>query len=689
MSEDIIKLSGMQRLANSVNPGDLMLISRYDIPGYDSFSISVQDLLSLVAKENVYSSIADGMNATILNEYFYVYTDSTQNFVYGYQNRGGGAYQQNVLNGNVRVYPTYKLFEQMNTVYGAGVIKGVASFAALRTLPVLYEGQRVRLDEYDSGLGFGGGEFIGHFGTRIDDGGITAAGNGFYWSRRLTQTNFIDLNYWGTLPGGDISDACIAAVAAAKALNIGQIMFPATQWNVPYIISKQIVVDYTDGKFIFFSGSVSSKIGTTLLSTVANGPTFIFSRNNATANYFWTTGGIEKLTINADPTIQSSTTASAIQVSDTWGFIIEKVRILNFKYGQGIILKNSTAWTEGTKIIDVDIRTTQIGLLFTRDTSVGSTATNSFMGTVIEKYSFQAGTGLAGTTGIQVGDDTTVAAQLECKVYASEITMRYWAEGGGFNFGVRVRGYSGIGDSIVKVIPDGIGLSFDQVVTATPYKSISVEVNGYYNANTTVLPYQGHLNVIKLSYLAFALESAFTYDRSATTNVTLYKGFPLVQPRGLIIKGYEELTVAQQTAGVSIGIFNLPVGCVMRVTLRYFNSLLPANIQVSSYLVRVNGSGLFTTVAPENPDILNVLTTTSATVSGTSVLTGATIAASRSRVNDFIDTTTAFKPIVKNGNTTQTNKDGLGSDTRNFKIVVPANSGATDILCLSAELEFL
>lgn len=682
MSNQTLRIS---QLPVTVNLSENSVLPVVNDPSDGTYKTTVGTLRDTLFFEGAYSTLAAGLAATKPNETFFAFTDDSQIAVLGWVNNGGGScYPLELPSGEQVRYAGINTYRNLDYI-----VAGVRSFNDLRSLPVQFEGQRIRLVGYNVDYPVGGGEFVGKMSPGSDDGGLIASAGNTHWERVLTHYNFIDLYYWGITPGTDISDAVIAAVAAAKSLNIGQICFPATPYNLPFIISKQIIIDYTDGKFIFLSGSVSSKIGTTILSKVGDGATFVFSRNNPTSAYFWTTGGIENLTINADPTIQTSATATAIQVSDTWGFIVQKVRIINFKYGNGVIFKNLTAWTEGSKIIDVDIRNTQIGLLFTRDTSTGSTATNSFMGTVIDQYSFQAGTGIAGTTGIQIGDDATVAATLECKFYASEITMRYWAEGGGFNFGVRIRSYSGIGDSIVNVIPDGIGLSFDQVVTATPYKSIAVEVNGYYNAKTTVLPYQGHLNVIKLSYISFALESAFTYDRSATTNVTLYKGFPLVHPRGLVVKGYEELTVAQQTAGVSIGVFNLPVGCVMRVTLRYYNSLLPANIQVTSYLVRVNGSGLFTTVAPENRDVLNVLTTSSATVSGTSVLTAATIADSRPHLNDFIDSTTAFKPRVANGNTAQVNKDGLGSDTRNFKIVVPANSGATDILCLSAELEFL
>lgn len=685
------KLSLLERINSSstpLNDTDISLVSRYGNGIFTSYSVTLNDLRAALERTTVFATPAAGLASTTQNQIFYVYSDSTQLYLNAYYNRVN-AFELITDDNNVgKLYPSAKCLAQRGSYYEYGNAPLVPSFAALRTLPVTREGQRVKLGSYSSATVLGGGEFIGHLGTAVDDGGITAAGSGYYWTRVLPHSDFIDLNYWGTPVGGDISDPIIAAVAAAKALGITVVQLPGTAYNAPFIVSKKIDIDLTDAKPIFILGNTKTKIGTTLLSTYKDGPLFYFHRNYALSTYFWTTGGIEGITINADVTIRPSATAAAIQISDVWGFIVNKIRIINFTYGNGLILRNETAWTEGTKISDLDIRSTQLGIVCTLDVN-STTATNSFFGTKIEQYSFQAGTGLAGTTGLSVGTNETVAASKECRFYGSELTMRAWPEGGGYNFGLRVRSFSTVGDCDIKIIPDGVGLSASDTVTATPFKCIAVEAGGTYYAKTSVMPYQGTYNCLKLSYLNFALESAFTYDRAGTTNNVLKRGFPMVNPKGLNVKCYEELTIAQQVAGLKVGLFNLPVGVSLRVVLRSFYSTVPTSMKVSSYIVNVNGAGLFTTVAPENTDILNVLTTTSATVSGTSVLTGASIAASRSRLNDFVDTTTAYNPKVINGNTTQINKDGLGSDTRDFYVSIPANVGASDTLCVSCEIEFI
>lgn len=78
---------------------------------------------------------------------------------------------------------------KINTSFGSTLEQfvqswhGIISFDALRARRPNYEGERVRLrGYYDDGL-VGQGDFIGHLGNGTDDGGMTAAGDGYYWSR--------------------------------------------------------------------------------------------------------------------------------------------------------------------------------------------------------------------------------------------------------------------------------------------------------------------------------------------------------------------------------------------------------------------------------------------------------------------------------------------------------------------------
>lgn len=86
---------------------------------------------------------------------------------------------------------------------GYRLIGKATSFEQLRTIRPLVDGQRILLTGYRDGWGFGGGEFEGFFGTVTDDGGITAAGDGFYW-RRIDR-NSLNLYQFGAY-GDNVND---------------------------------------------------------------------------------------------------------------------------------------------------------------------------------------------------------------------------------------------------------------------------------------------------------------------------------------------------------------------------------------------------------------------------------------------------------------------------------------------------
>lgn len=108
---------------------------------------------------------------------------------------------------------------KVNTSYGVSLEQlaqgfyGVESFAALQGRRPAFEGERVQLKGYYSSDTSGSGTFIGHLGTGIDDGGIIAAGSGFYWERvihdntvtaemfgcKTTETVSSNFNVWPTV----------------------------------------------------------------------------------------------------------------------------------------------------------------------------------------------------------------------------------------------------------------------------------------------------------------------------------------------------------------------------------------------------------------------------------------------------------------------------------------------------------
>lgn len=223
MSEDIIKISALPRTTDPVNAADLLVLSKKDASGYDSYGITVDDLQAVIYKDVAYATTAAGVAATLVNQIFYVYTDATQNFVNKYLNKGNGSFTPFTYNGIIRKYPTAKCFETIDSVYGFGLSKLVDSYTALKALPVQVEGQRVRLASYASGTGLGGGEFIGHAGTKADDGGTIASGTNYYWQRVVNGP--LTVQMFGAIGDGvnDDSYSFQKALLAANAKGGGSV----------------------------------------------------------------------------------------------------------------------------------------------------------------------------------------------------------------------------------------------------------------------------------------------------------------------------------------------------------------------------------------------------------------------------------------------------------------------------------
>ncbi|QOI66388.1 hypothetical protein [Erwinia phage FBB1] len=85
---------------------------------------------------------------------------------------------------------------------GLSLIGTVSNFDTLRTLIPVYDGARVMVRSYYSGKGKGGGIFVGHTGTQIDDGGFIAAGSGFYWVREDLNLNNLTVLEFGAYADG-------------------------------------------------------------------------------------------------------------------------------------------------------------------------------------------------------------------------------------------------------------------------------------------------------------------------------------------------------------------------------------------------------------------------------------------------------------------------------------------------------
>lgn len=185
MSEIYVKLSELSRPSTPVNDSDVVFISQLNDTENISTAMPISDLRDLLNFETAYDTTTIGLSKTKANQIFYVYTDSQKLSVNPYYNRNGIAEAITDSTGDKLQYTTLLFMQKWFTYYGYSLIKEVPSFAALRTLPVLVEGQKVKLRGYYENTDVGGGKFIGHIGTATDDGGVIAAGTGFYWERLI------------------------------------------------------------------------------------------------------------------------------------------------------------------------------------------------------------------------------------------------------------------------------------------------------------------------------------------------------------------------------------------------------------------------------------------------------------------------------------------------------------------------
>lgn len=191
--------------------------------------IDVRTLRSVINFEHAYTTPAEGSLATAVGQVFFVYTDDNKTEVKGYVSQGGSTFiPLTDNNGNQITYPTNKLLALIPTL-----VATVNSFDALRNTIPLFDGQVANLKGWREGSTAGAGTFVGRVGSKVDDSGIIAAGEGFYWERQLTDPVMRPEMFGGV--GGsnttDNTDAILACVAAAKT-GRSQIDFRGGPWRI-------------------------------------------------------------------------------------------------------------------------------------------------------------------------------------------------------------------------------------------------------------------------------------------------------------------------------------------------------------------------------------------------------------------------------------------------------------------------
>ncbi|MFM0283185.1 hypothetical protein P0D75_34790 [Paraburkholderia sediminicola] len=112
-----------------------------------------------------------------------------------------------------------------------------------------------------------------------------------------------------------------------------------------------------------------------------------------------------------------------IELSDTFGFILEDVGVAGFTGGDGVTLRNINKWTEGTEFHGVRVGNCKRQLVMKRDPAP-ATATGSFGYVKMLSASFQINDG---QQGIVVGDDAY--STTDHHLYNSLLNCNMWQQG--------------------------------------------------------------------------------------------------------------------------------------------------------------------------------------------------------------------------------------------------------------------
>lgn len=222
MSDFGNKISELNSLTSGNMAGELPLSLTLSSGTLATNKITLSQVRDLFDFDHAFETVEEGIAATVENQLFYVYVDSNKLSVNEYIRTNIGA---SAVIGNSGTKKTIYIPELLKHVKVQ-----VDSFAALRQFKPWREGQVVYLKGYYSDGVTGGGEFVGHLGTATDDGGVTAAGNGFYW-QRYNSENIVDAQWFGVIAdGGDRGNNI------DKALNFisvrgGELKFPNGEIN--------------------------------------------------------------------------------------------------------------------------------------------------------------------------------------------------------------------------------------------------------------------------------------------------------------------------------------------------------------------------------------------------------------------------------------------------------------------------
>lgn len=576
---------------------------------------------------------------------------------------------------------------------GLGLVGQCSSLAELRNVEFLTSGQQIFVAEHTIGMGQGGGIFYCHSLTNddglIDDNGFQIINNFGQVIRRKDRSR-MSAEMFGAIGGQDVMPVLLNIRKASITFNRAVCYFPPPANGINYLHTGGFVVDVTQGYGLCIVCESTDEIDVPF-DHIGDNIAFTFKRDNAAAGTaFYKQSGITGALIrgrNSDNTAAGNG-GFAVRVSD---IIKAKVNVFVNGYtniaGAAISLYNDTGYTEKSRI-KATIRGCCNGVLIHRNAAEGATSTNSFMGTHLD-IEYQAGVPGKANKGVVVGniDGTTTSNTFDINFYASNISLKYWAEAGSITNGIYVGSKAIVPESTtVDLISDGYGFSTSDTDTTTIAATnlIRVENGGIFRAKCMDQSMQTGLSH-RLNQLQRLRNSIFSFQDD-TYKVPYTDARPYINPVGMSCICSGTIDVATQQAGSSWLISGLPMGMRIKVTInQYLEGESVTSVQeVWEVLVRGDAQSVICTPLVTN-DVLT--TTTSLAVINSSFATASFLKSVAAAFGKFWQgDSTRTRLTVRNNNDDNSLTTGA-SDGRKFRIFLPVNASATSVLHYSVKLE--
>lgn len=269
-------------------------------------------------------------------------------------------------------YATFDYYGKLQQSISTQLVLEVDGFATLRALPVFYEGQRVTLLGWSKGTNLGGGTFVGHKGTKSDDGGTVASGTGYYWKR----INFVEVTpeMFGAKVDGtsDDSASILAALNYAYQNSLTCKFNNGTFYGTTVSINYPVSVEVAGGAFLNFNFVIQG--------------TFVEAKNTVATTLTWAQVPVGTTNIPGNFSAFTAGGIAAVKLNDTTGGSASQGNEAGFDFSK-ISAASSTALTLSTAtrlayqspdVIEVNKGITYSGTLAVDTYSVAGNYTSLF-----------------------------------------------------------------------------------------------------------------------------------------------------------------------------------------------------------------------------------------------------------------------------------------------------------------------